>query len=371
MREEQTRNVVMKKLIDDGVFKFNSYIRNESTLTPTVLFKKFASYYGLPPYEANKVTTGDKDAEEPKLAEKKYSGWLEGTIKNLGFQWEGSWDVMEPIMVYVYKWAKIPHASSVAASGVIMTDYIPDLPVRDGSIAYDSHDLEENGFIKYDLLSIDTLNEIQPFYGDTIDWEDTNDPEVWKVYQSGDTDFAFQFSSGGMKGLLKDNQTSNVLSLAEINALFRPGPIGLGMLDTYTKNTQGNVKFSPEDAVLYLLLKREFGDEHSGMTIFQEDVMKIVSAGAGFDMVESDDIRRAMGKKKFALLESYQPKFDEGWKYPEYYDFGKLGKYLGDDELQMSDGTTITAEVAYDRLMNGEELDILPPEHQYHMQLKA
>lgn len=354
---EQTRNVLMDKLKQDGIFQFNGYIQNESRLTPTVTFKLFAKYYGLVFSEANRMT-GDEDIKE-LLSEKKYSGWLKDAVLRMDLEWDNKWDIMEPIMPLLYKWNKIPHSKSVAASGVIMTDYKPDLPVRDGVISYNSHDMEDNGFIKYDLLSIDTLNEIQPFYGLTIPWGENSDPKVWDVIKEGDTDFVFQFSSPGMKRLLKDNKTSNIQSLGEINALYRPGPIGLGLLETYTENTRGNIVFSPEDTVLYLLFKREFGEDHSGMMIFQEDIMKMSEVGAGFTLEEADGIRKATGKKILSLLESYKEKFEDRWKYSQYLDFGKFGKYLFDDIIELEDGSKHEAKEIWDRISAGEDLDLV------------
>lgn len=353
----QTRNVLMEELLDEGKFNFKGFVQNEVSLTPVVCFKMIAKYYLLPFYEANKIT-GDEEAKE-FLEEKEYMGWLKSVVQKLGFVWYDHWEMMEPVMKYCYKWAGVPHNSSIAASAAILTDNIPNLPIRDEAIGGDSHAVADNGYIKYDLLSIDTLNQIQPFYGLDVDWNNVYDPVVWKTIYTGDTDFVFQFGSGGMKRLLKDAHVDSIDKLADCNGIFRPGALALGTDQKYIDSYNGTLELSEEDTSLLLAMKDIYGEDHSGMIIFQEEVMSLCTS-CGFTGMESDDIRRALGKKIEWLLQSYREKFIAGYKYTEYFDLGPAGKFLPYELVTLVDGSKLKASEAYERIQNGEELDIEP-----------
>lgn len=141
------------------------------------------------------------------------------------------------------------------------------------------------------------------------------DPKIWESISDGDTDFVFQFSSGGMKNILKQVRPKDITTLAEINALFRPGPLESGLVDKYIAlKTTGTADLTKEEEIMYHILKKEFGENHSGLLVFQEDVMRICQIGAGFTLSEADDVRKAMGKKKSEVLQKYADKFIKGWK---------------------------------------------------------
>lgn len=161
-----TRNVLVQKLLDNGIFSFAKYISNEMKATTIVLFKALARYYEFPFYEANKITKMYKE----KFEEKEYSGWFKEAIETLGLDYEDYWDVMEDKMTYLYELNGIPHNSSIAASGVIMSEEIPILPLSGEAIMFDGADLESLGYIKFDLLSISTLDQIQCFDGANVEW---------------------------------------------------------------------------------------------------------------------------------------------------------------------------------------------------------
>lgn len=316
-----SRNLLVSKLIELGFFQFAGYISNEVTASALVLFKNLCKWHEIPFEEANKITTDDEFAE--KLKEKEYTGWLYEACERFGFEWEDVWDQIEKRMNFCYKLAGIPYNRSIAASGVIMSGNKADLPVRQTeegyAIGYNGEDLESWKYIKFDLLSVNTLNLIQIFEGLNVDWDDTNDPKVWETIQNGDTDFVFQFSSPGMKHILKSVKPNNINTLAEINALYRPGPIEMGFVEKYISIKTGNftdeTRLTPEEEIMQSILKQEFGEEHTGLIVFQEDVMKLCQLGAGFSLSEADDIRKAMGKKKMELLEKYREPFIKNWKY--------------------------------------------------------
>ena len=145
------------------------------------------------------------------------------------------------------------------------------------------------------------------------------DPKVWDLIDSGDTDFCFQIASPGMKHIITSTKPRSVLDLAEINALYRPGPIEAGYVEKYialkTGKSPSEAKLTEEELIIYDILKHVFGPTHTGLLLFQEDVMKLCQEGAGFSLAEADDIRSAMGKKKLYKLEPYKPKFINNWKF--------------------------------------------------------
>ena len=225
--DSASRNLLMDELIKRGYFKFSGFMQNEVRASSLVLFKNLAKYYGIIFSETNKISTDSTYAE--KLKEKIYTGWLPQAISDFDLEWEDVWEPINERMQFCYDLAGIPNNTSVTASGVVMSDYDAVLPMHNGIIAYNGGDLESLDYIKFDLLSITTLNQIQYFKGLDIKWDSKSEPEVWKTFGDGDTDFVFQFASPGMKGILTKvcslEQNQNIETLAEINALYRPGPI--------------------------------------------------------------------------------------------------------------------------------------------------
>ena len=332
-----SRNLLVDTLVRKGFFKFAGYIENEVGASTLVLFKNMAKYYDIPFFESNKISTSQIYSE--KLKEKEYTGWLKEAVDSFGFEWEDVWDMLDDKMHICYELSGTPYNKSIAASGVIMSDTNAILPVRHENGGYhiclNGSDLESWNYIKFDLLTITTLNFIQYFRKLDVEWNDNSDPEVWEIFQNGDTDFVFQFSSPGMKRILTSVKPDSIETLAEINALYRPGPIGMGMIDKYiavkTNNFTKETELDEEELVIKSILKDAFGEKHSGLVLFQEDVMKICQIGSGFSLSEADDIRKAMGKKKQALLDSYKKPFIERWKlhgdpskiWDKMVDFGK------------------------------------------------
>ena len=174
---EASRNMIMNELVKRGDFTFAGFIQNEVRATTLVLFKNVAKWYGMPFEEANKITKEFAD----KLAEKTYTGWLKSACDMFGFDWEDNWDMIESKMNFCYKYDKIPYNKSTAASGVIMIDGDAIVPVRDDTVMYNGSDLEKFGYIKYDILTVTTIDMIQHFYGMDYDWNDVYDEKVWNT----------------------------------------------------------------------------------------------------------------------------------------------------------------------------------------------
>jgi len=306
-----SRELLMQELVRSGEFQFAGYIQNEVRATTLVLFKMLAKWVGIPFAEANAITGKFPD----KLAEKTYTGWLQEAITSMGFDWQDHWELVGQRIEFCYRLDKIPYNQGTAASGVIMVDDAQvHLPVHDGVVMWNGADLESWGYIKYDLLTVTTLDTVQHYFGINYDWNAVDDPKVWDLICTGDTDFVFQFGSPGMKRLIMDSQPRNINDLAELNALYRPGPIEAGFLEKYVQARKGEpMQLTEEEAEISKVLKGVFGEQHTGLMIFQEDVMRVCTECAGFTMTEADDIRKAMGKKKEAVLAAWEQPFVEHW----------------------------------------------------------
>ena len=186
---------------------------------------------------------------------------------------------------------------------------------------YSLNYLEDVDLIKFDFLGLKTLDVIDSAvklvkarYNKVIDWHtiDVDDPEVYRVIQSGATVGMFQIESSGMQDLNKRLKPSSFEDLIAVLALYRPGPMESGMLDDFIERKHGRKKiFYPFEEVSFDMLKETLEPTY-GMIVYQEQVMQIVQTVGGFSLGGADIVRRAMGKKKVDLMEKYNREFSEG-----------------------------------------------------------
>jgi DNA polymerase-3 subunit alpha len=186
---------------------------------------------------------------------------------------------------------------------------------------YSLNYLEDVDLIKFDFLGLKTLDVIdnalklvKARHGKAVDWHtiDVDDPEVYRVIQSGATVGMFQIESSGMQDLNKRLKPSSFEDLIAVLALYRPGPMESGMLDDFIERKHGRKKiFYPFEEVSFDMLKDTLEPTY-GMIVYQEQVMQIVQTVGGFSLGGADIVRRAMGKKKADLMEKYNREFSEG-----------------------------------------------------------
>lgn len=305
-------DMVMESLED--TYKFQGRVANVVGGSRLVLFKKLASYCGVIYAEANKFTTTDVSKQIFQEKEPPTEEEFSNLVQSIGLEYTKNWkEVYENIDV-CYLLGGIPFGSSIHASGKIMTEEESLLPVNDrGVINFNMANLDMYDYVKFDLLSLDTLNPIKKIYGIDLDWNDTSCQEAWDILNEGDTDYIFQFQGGIPKKMLKDAKITTIDQLAEITAINRPGPLALKLHEKWVDIQNGIEEFEGEDLVLKNLLKEAFGDNHTGLVIYQEDVMKIFEVGSGFTLGEADNIRRAMGKKDESQMLSYKDQFVTNW----------------------------------------------------------
>jgi DNA polymerase III subunit alpha len=206
------------------------------------------------------------------------------------------------------------HASKHAAGIVISPQPIDEVlpvyvPPKSSELVaqYAMTELEKLGFLKMDLLGLKnltlivrTLAAITHNHGITIDIDTIplDDPVTFDLICKGRTSGVFQLESDGLKDVLRRLSPDKFEDIIAVNALYRPGPLGSGMVDDYIERRHGRQKVSylfPELAPVL--------EETYGVIVYQEQVMKIASTIAGYSLGESDILRRAMGKKKAEVME--------------------------------------------------------------------
>jgi len=183
---------------------------------------------------------------------------------------------------------------------------------------YDKDRAESLGLLKMDLLGLRTLTVIDDALkmiakNQKVDLDinkiDLHDKKTCEMLSEGDTAAVFQMESEGMTRLMKQLAPTGFEDLIPLVALYRPGPLGSGMAEDFISGRHGK----RTAAVLHPLLEPIVADTY-GVILYQEQVMQITSALAGFTLGEADILRRAMGKKKAKELDSMKEKFLKGAK---------------------------------------------------------
>lgn len=224
------------------------------------------------------------------------------------------------------------HACGVLISCKEISDTVPTIykeDPRDKSMIYqvsmfEYPEAEALGLIKMDFLGLDTLHLIsstvkliEQYTGKHIDMREIidgplDDKKTYQMFQKGKTSGIFQFAEPGVREMLTKVKPTKFEELAAITAIYRPGPMSLGLHDDFAirKNDPSKrIPFSKEfiGTPIDTLTKDTFG-----AIVYQEQVMKIAQEAAGFTSKEADKMRKAMGKKKIEILNMLEPKFKEG-----------------------------------------------------------
>lgn len=192
---------------------------------------------------------------------------------------------------------------------------------------YSLNYLEDVDLIKFDFLGLKTLDVIdnaiklvkRRFDKDVI-WNqiDENDPKVYEVIRTGETVGMFQIESSGMQDLNKRLKPDSFEDLIAVLALYRPGPMESGMLDSFIERKHGRETIEYTFDTMETILGKTYG-----VIVYQEQVMQIVQTIGGFSLGYSDIIRRAMGKKKDMSVFNHE--FSDGAQ-KQGYDYDKASK---------------------------------------------
>ena len=216
----------------------------------------------------------------------------------------------------------VRHASTHAAGVVIshrpLMEYIPLYRGGNGEVVtqYAMKDVQRVGLVKFDFLGLKTLTVlskaaelIERTKGDMLELTriPLDDEETFRLLGSGDTTGIFQLESSGMRDLLVKLRPETFSDLIALVALYRPGPLGSGMVDEFIKRRH------KKSTVKYEIPRvKEILEDTYGVIVYQEQVMRIASTLANFSLGDADILRRAMSKKDPAEMERLEEKFIQG-----------------------------------------------------------
>ncbi|MCL1868317.1 MAG: DNA polymerase III subunit alpha [Paludibacter sp.] len=246
----------------------------------------------------------------------KYAEMLEGTVRQTGV-----------------------HACGVIIGADDLTNFVPVSTVTDKETneevlvtQYEGAVIEDVGLIKMDFLGLKTLsiikealNNIKKTKNIDLDINDIppDDRTAYELFSAGRTVGIFQFESDGMRKYLRDLQPSEFKDLIAMNALYRPGP--MQYIPSFINRKHGREKISYDFPQMEKRLKETYG-----VTVYQEQVMLLSRDIAGFTRGQSDDLRKAMGKKDKTKMASLREKFMEGAQKNGYAPIKKLEKIWDD-----------------------------------------
>ena len=281
----------IKGYIPDRSFPDN--IKDEKGKSPKVNLKNCYKYVD----ELRMLLNGDEPQIRNMLT---YAAQLEDTIRQVGV-----------------------HACGVIIGADDLTKFAPLSTVEDKTSGkrvlvteYDGHVVESVGLIKMDFLGLKTLTiikeclqNISKAHGINIDIDHIpiDDAETYKLFQEGRTVGVFQFESPGMRKYMKELKPTVIGDLIAMNALYRPGP--MDYIPQFIRRKHGLEPVTYDIPVMEKYLKDTYG-----VTVYQEQVMLLSRLLANFTRGESDQLRKAMGKKIMAMLAELKPKFINGGK---------------------------------------------------------
>jgi len=209
------------------------------------------------------------------------------------------------------------HACGIIITPDDITNFVPIATAKDSNLyvtQYDNAVVESAGLLKMDFLGLKTLTLIKDTVKlikykhnivldiDSISLEDT---KTYELFQKGSTVGIFQYESAGMQKYLRDLKPTVFEDLIAMNALYRPGP--LEYIPSFVKRKNGKEDITYDIPEMEELLKETYG-----ITVYQEQVMKLSQKLANFSKGDADLLRKAMGKKIFELLNKLKPKFLDG-----------------------------------------------------------
>ncbi|GAB4276027.1 MAG: DNA polymerase III subunit alpha [Coriobacteriia bacterium] len=212
------------------------------------------------------------------------------------------------------------HAAGVVICRDPLTEHTPVKRTKgeDGDVVtqYPGELIASLGLLKMDFLGLrtltviaDAIEQIERNHGVKIDVDEIplDDEKTWNLLREADTTGVFQVESAGMRRLLRDLAPERLGDLVALVALFRPGPLQSGMADDFVARKHGRAPVTYYDERLKHILEETYGT-----MVYQEQVMLISMEMAGFTAARADALRKAMGKKKRAIIDRMREEFVEG-----------------------------------------------------------
>ncbi len=209
------------------------------------------------------------------------------------------------------------HAAGLIISASPITEHIPVCTAKDSEMwvtQYAMKPVESVGMLKIDFLGLKTLTSIQKCVdaierasGRKIDWGNLplDDQATFDLLNQGKTLGVFQLESGGMQDLAKQLHIDTFEEIIAVGALYRPGP--MDMIPSFINRKHGREPIEIDHPLMKDILSETYG-----VMVYQEQVMQIASALAGYSLGEGDVLRRAMGKKDKEEMTRQREKFVSG-----------------------------------------------------------
>lgn len=252
------------------------------------------------------------------------------------------------------------HAAGVIISDRALDQSCPQLESEGQMITQFEHKFAEKiGLIKFDFLGLKTLTviekavqEIRKKHDPSFDIEtiDLEDPRVYDMVSTAHLTGIFQLESSGMRKLISELRPTCFSDIVAVEALFRPGPLGSGMVADFVNRKHGKTPVEYPFAELESILADTYG-----VIVYQEQVQKIAAVLANYTLGEADLLRRAMGKKDKAEMERQKARFVEGaaknghnaQKVSEFFDLiAKFAEY-GFNKSHSAAYAYVTFQTAY------------------------
>lgn len=210
------------------------------------------------------------------------------------------------------------HAAGVVISREPLVEYLPLNKTSDGLVTtqFPMTTVEELGLLKMDLLGLrnltvigEAVNRIEQTRGEPLDINaiPLNDQATFEILSRGEGIGVFQLESSGMRSILKELKPNAFEDIVALVALYRPGPLGSGMVEDFIQRKHGQTRVDYFHPDLEPILRETYG-----VILYQEQVMMIARVMAGYTLGQADSLRKAMGKKITKIMTMHREWFVNG-----------------------------------------------------------
>ena len=337
-RREEVIEYVKRKYGEDRVCRIVTF----GTMAAKNAIKDVGRVLGIPYSTCDRITklipnkVGNVEIKRPYVIQKVFGFYEPSKKEKDDGLTKDSYKVPELVDIYnsdadikravdiAMRLEDTPRQSSTHACGVIIGHDVLDehMPlsknvsngVESITSQYTGVELEHLGFLKMDFLGLCNLSDIKQCieyvkknHGVTVDFSSRvyDDPKVYELISSGNTDAVFQLESAGFKRFLKDLKPNRIEDIIAAVSLYRPGP--MDSIPTFVKN-----KHNPDQIKYLHPLLEPILEQTYGCIVYQEQVMRIVQALAGYTLGRADNVRKMMGKKKVKEMEAEEKIFIYG-----------------------------------------------------------
>lgn len=332
-RRSEVIDYVTQKYGEDKVCQIITF----STYAPKAAFKGVGRVLQVPFAESNRLTGLIEPAIEIAKTTNEKAEWLRDAVKADGSEFKQLYDedykIINPetqkeisfkrwvdmaIAIEGLKCGTGTHAAGVIISHAPLDTILPVQPSKDGIVqtGYPKHEATEVlDLLKMDFLGLrnltmitKTVKMIEKYHGIKLDINhvELDDKPTYDMLSKGETVGVFQLESQGMINLVKRLKPDVFEDLGALVALFRPGPLGSGMVDEFVARKHGEKAITYAHPLLEPVLKDTYGT-----IVYQEQIMQVFQVLADYSLGQADQVRRMMGKKDVKKMEEQREKFIE------------------------------------------------------------